>query len=318
MRNSQHRIGRWKLVAIAAVILPVVWQVPVGATRHAVAPTLASVARQAAPPQATPVPMVNADVVTLVKAGLGEAVIVGAIRSAPAHAFDLGPDGLVALKQAGVTDAVILVMQNPTVPIAAAGASSSSTASAGPLDGYESGIYLDHGDSKTGLTLLEPTAFSQGKAGGMWASALTYGIYKAKWKAVVRGAQSNIRTKNQQPTFYFRFEATGTALGSASGAATSPNEFVLVQMFKKKDSRELIVGEAGALGANAGTRPEDTVPFNVEKIGPGQYRVTPLEVLGPGEFCFFNAAGSVNLTAGATGRLFDFGVERVQGQPGRK
>jgi hypothetical protein len=99
---------------------------------------------------------------------------------------------------------------------------------------------------------LEPAVFTQGKSGSLFASMMTYGLVKAKWKAVVRNAQANVRTKNQKPTFYFRFESTSTNLGSSGGfagmaaAATSLNEFVLVQMTTKKDARELIVGEVGA------------------------------------------------------------------------
>lgn len=80
-------------------------------------------------------------------------------------------------------------------------------------------------------------------------------------------------------------------------------------MTRRKNDRELIVGEFGALGASTGTRSEDTVPFKVERLAPGLYRVTPEEELGPGEFCFFYAAGAGALGQGAVGKLFDFGVD---------
>ena len=68
---------------------------------------------------------------------------------------------------------------------------------------------------------------------------MTYGIYKAKWKAVVRSPKANIRTAAERPTFYFYFEQTSSALGAVGGfagslsAAASPNEFVLAQMSQK-------------------------------------------------------------------------------------
>lgn len=306
------------MLALAAVLLQGDLLRP-----HTAAPaSIRAAVRQAQDP---PPPMTNGDVMKLAKAGLGDAVIVAAIREAKTLRFDISIDGLVALKQAGVSDAVIAVMQHPervsAVEVAAvspppAGGGTAGAKQPGPLDAYEPGIYLDHGDGQTPYALLEPTVFTQGKTGGTFASAMTYGLYKAKWKAVIRNSEANIRTRNQQPTFYFRFEGTSAGLGSSGGlagllaAATSPNEFVLVQMMRKRDSRELIVGEAGALGANTGTRSEDTVPFKVEKIGPGQYRVTPTEVLGPGEFCFFHSAGAAMMQGGAAGKLFDFGVDR--------
>lgn len=51
-------------------------------------------------------PMTNDDVIKMVKGGLGEATVVQAINAAE-PAFDTSPDGLVRLKQGGVSDAVI-------------------------------------------------------------------------------------------------------------------------------------------------------------------------------------------------------------------
>jgi len=47
-------------------------------------------------------PLTNADVIKMVKGGLPESVIVGAIQSSPAK-YDTSPDGLIALHTAGVT-----------------------------------------------------------------------------------------------------------------------------------------------------------------------------------------------------------------------
>jgi len=58
--------------------------------------------------------MTNNEVIQLVTASLSEQVIITSIRQAPTKTFDLSPTGLLALKKAGVTDAVILVMQNDT------------------------------------------------------------------------------------------------------------------------------------------------------------------------------------------------------------
>ena len=50
--------------------------------------------------------MTNDDVIKMVKGGLGEATVIQAIDAAEAG-FDTSPDGLVRLKQGGVSDAVI-------------------------------------------------------------------------------------------------------------------------------------------------------------------------------------------------------------------
>jgi outer membrane lipoprotein SlyB len=63
-------------------------------------------------------PMTNDDVIKMVKGGLGEATVIQAIDAAEAG-FDTSPDGLVRLKQGGVSDAVIQKIlgkkSNPTV-----------------------------------------------------------------------------------------------------------------------------------------------------------------------------------------------------------
>lgn len=203
----------------------------------------------------------------------------------------------------------------------ATGATASSPLPPGvPPEIASAGIYVEVGeDGPARYVALEPTVFSGAKSSGGFASYMTAGLYKAKWKAVLPRRDAVVRTRVQQPTLYFRFDQTASSPGTviASGgfiAATSPNEFVLVQMTRKKDARELIVGEVGAFQMNAGTRAQDTVPVRVEKVAPGIYRVTPTEVLGPGEFCVFHAAGMTALPGGGvTGKLFDFGVD----PPGR-
>lgn len=58
--------------------------------------------------------MTNTDVINMVAAKLGDAVIITAIQSAPRADFDLSPKGLIALKQNGASDAVIAAMQKAT------------------------------------------------------------------------------------------------------------------------------------------------------------------------------------------------------------
>jgi hypothetical protein len=79
------------------------------------------------PPSQGPSKMTNDEVIQLVTAGLSEQVIITSIRQAPAKAFDLTPTGLIALKKAGVSDAVIVVMQERGTPVQAAAAGEAKT-----------------------------------------------------------------------------------------------------------------------------------------------------------------------------------------------
>jgi len=64
--------------------------------------------------------MTNADVIKMVAAKLSDDIIISAIASAPKKNFDLGADGLIALKRAGASDAVVAAMQGRAAPTAPA------------------------------------------------------------------------------------------------------------------------------------------------------------------------------------------------------
>ena len=60
--------------------------------------------------------LTNDGVIKLVKAGLSEDFIIASIKNAPKKAFDVSPDGVIALKAAGVTERVMLIMSGIEPP----------------------------------------------------------------------------------------------------------------------------------------------------------------------------------------------------------
>ena len=86
----------------------------------AVLSVFAVVGRQAA---AQPKPLVNADIVKMVKAGLAEDTIVLAIQNKPS-AFDTSPEELIHLKEQGVPQGILNAMLNASSPPPAAPAPS--------------------------------------------------------------------------------------------------------------------------------------------------------------------------------------------------
>lgn len=291
----------------------------------------------------TPAPkgMTNDDVIQMVQGGLGESVVLAAIRTAKSTAFDISPTALLALKKSGVSDAIVSTMIDPksaptpsapAVPVVAPAFLGTAPANgdararidsptASPEIPRDPGIYWDKGrDGAHDLTVLEPTVFSQAKTGGFFKSAMTYGIAKINWKAVVRGSAAARHIDEPRPVFFFYFENRGSGLGNTGGFAgwlsnaTSPNEFVLVRMKSKSTERELIVGEIGAFGGSSGTRSKDTVDVQIERLSGGIYRVTPAIALEDGEYCFFYAGGmnTLGLGTGSAGKLFDFGIYKAK------
>lgn len=266
--------------------------------------------------QQSPKKMNNNDVIEMLGLGLTDEVIIDKIHAAPETDFDTSIEGLKALKTAKVSDAVIRAMINPhPAPPSIASAGKESATAGDPNDPnsqHDPGIYV-YAKSKNGLqlTMLEPTVYSQGKSGGMFKSAMTYGIAKVKWKAVVKGAHANVKTADRGAAFYFYFEESTPGLSHASfGGTTTPNEFTLLKFEEKKDSRETVVMQGNAFGASSGTDQKANTGFSFTKLKPGVYKVVPEAPLTPGEYCFLSPTGIGAFGAGSAGatRLFDFSV----------
>ena len=255
-------------------------------------------------------------VIKLSQSGLSDAVIIAQIKKRP-QPFNLSPDELLQLKDAHVSNSVIEAMMPPSGSPAVANPAVVTTASAGdacnPLVDRESGIYMCSATSRGSRILaeLEPTVYSQGRMGGYWASAMTYGIAKIKWKAVVRSPHAAVSTVDRDTVFYFYFEEKGAGLSHSSAITSTPNEFDLLHFDVKKETREAIVMQMNSFGGmQTGSQDNATVRFTSTKVRPGVYKVTPSTPLQPGEYCFLSGQ-SVNAFmpgAGSANRLFDFGI----------
>lgn len=202
--------------------------------------------------QSGPVPGLNNDeIIRLVKGGLGEDTIVLKIESSKGT-FDTSTDAIIRLKAAGVPEAVIRAMLAPGAP--------KSPAREG------AGLFLKDGER---LARMDPT------------------IYFTKIGAIfLTGAHARMGARIAQPKFVFSF-----ADGLAQLAFAGPNEFLLVRLDGKEDSREVGVGVKG-LG-------DKTLLLKVTDLGDRRYEVTPDKPLAPGEYGFFHML---------TGRVFDFSV----------
>jgi hypothetical protein len=256
-------------------------------------------------------------VIRLSQSGLSDAVIIAQIQKRP-QPFNLSPDELLQLKDARVSNNVIEAMMPPSSAPAVANPVATTTASQGdaddPLADHDAGIYMYYTTSsgKHKLVELEPTVYTQGKSNGYFATAMTYGIAKIKWRAIVRSPHSAISTVDPNAVFYFYFEEKGAGLSHSSfNASTStPNEFTLLHFDVKKDSRETIVMQMNAFGGQTGSQDNAIVQFTSTKLRPGVYKVTPSTPLHPGEYCFLSGQGFGGFMPGAASanKLFDFGI----------
>jgi hypothetical protein len=254
----------------------------------------------------------NDDIVQMVQAKLADQVIIAKIKSSQCK-FDTSTDALIKLKIAGVSDAVLQAMAEYGVPATtvAAAAAAPPPDPNDPDSPHAPGIYYYRQDSAgRQMTELEPTSYAGQKMGGFFKSGMTGGLAKVKSKVAIQGSQASLRLTEARPTFYFYFEEKAGSFGSSGGlgeSPSSPNDFVLARMERKKNARELVVGQMGMTGGSSGVRSKDTVPYDAEKLRPGVYKVQLQGDLEPGEYCFFFARSGQ--TMGLTGgKLFDFGV----------
>jgi hypothetical protein len=297
------------------------------------------------------------DVIALTRAGLSDDLIMAQLKQRK-QVFELSADQLIQLRNAKVSDAVVKVMLNPEggqaqstgvvapaqgpaapqpvvvqspflagLPLAK---SSGATPAPGttdtsnsndPMASHDSGIYLytsDHGGHPL-MTPLERAGYQGAKTGGLFASALTSGIVKAKTRAVIPGPKAGIRVTDSPAVFYFYFDNKDAGLGKTFfgvGNLSDPNQFALINLELHKANRETIIGQFSALGSSSGSDEKSMIPFKTERVRPGLYKVTVTE-LNSGEYCFMASGHSMvggpmgAYGGGATGAIdiFDFGVD---------
>lgn len=266
--------------------------------------------------------LTNQSVIDLIKAGMGDEVVIAKIKVSPAR-FDLSTDQIIALKQKGVSGPVLAAMIGaPTTPVSAAAAYSAD--SPDPMVPHPSGVYMLQPEPAPGrMDRINPTTSNQTKTGGFLGYALTGGIASMSFKAVIPNRSARVFTATTNPVFFFYFDQTNTNLSSGGGfnamfgpgaAITSPSEFSLVRFESKENRRETKVGKFNIGGAKSGVMDKDRIPFEYDQVTPGVFRVRPSNDLIPGEYGFLYSVsgGGVGMSGagGMMARIFDFSIRR--------
>ncbi len=129
--------------------------------------------------------LTNDSILKLVKAGMGDDLIVNMVNTQPAN-YSLGAEDLIALKKGGVSERVISAMVTKTSNPAAAPAPAvaPTVPPAGPVN--EIGVYY----KKAGVwTDIDPEVVSF-KSGGVLKSLATDGLVKGDMNGHLKGAHS--------------------------------------------------------------------------------------------------------------------------------
>jgi hypothetical protein len=250
--------------------------------------------------------LTNDAVVKMVKAGLGDDIVIGTIRSQTAQ-FVTSPDDLIALKKAGVSDKIIAAMMekgsapapaappnsgNPLVTSAPAPATPAAAAAPTPAPVVsEVGVYYNKNGAWADLL---PEVVNS-KSGGVLKTIGTAGIVKGDVNGHVNGLHS--RNTLAPPMEILIYTPEGVAI----------TEYQLLHLREQKDSREFRTATGGVFHASGGAT-RDLMTFDSKKVAPRTYLIT-LQNLAAGEYGFLPAVGSESAgQSGRIGKIYSFRV----------
>jgi hypothetical protein len=140
----------------------------------------------------------NTQVIEMVKAGLPDDVVVGAIKSG-SKSLDASPMALVALKKAGVSDIVLRAVVESTgtsasTPTTSENRSVSNRQLPGTLIYGGGGVIMIDGNTQTNLTLT-PISYRPGMMRRFTGHILGKAI------AVIKSGPATIRSNSRRPSF---------------------------------------------------------------------------------------------------------------------
>lgn len=249
--------------------------------------------------------LTNQSILDMIELGFSSDIIVAKIESSDSD-FDTTIESLKQLKEKGVSDAIIVAIINKTK----SDIESYNNTDNGPKED-KIGLYINDGQE---LRKIFPTVFSGSKTNTL-GSALSYGLASASISSVLNNPTSTNIVNTCIPEFIFFFGHPTSQQNFNNGnnwwffTATSPNEFVLVKLDKKRKSREIRTGSVNLYaGTNIGVDENSVIPFEIAPIDDYTFKVSSTDPLKPGEYCFFYR-GAIPQGGYNNQAVFDFSVQ---------
>ena len=221
-------------------------------------------------------PVTNADIVTMVKAGLPESTIIIAIKQG-LSAFDTSPTALVDLKNQGVSPAILEAMMQPAAmpPTAKTGTGNAL------LDAYAE---MSAGGGRS-VVLIDGGARSEMKYATMQSQGrVNFAPFApSKVYSKLDGAHSSCRVSSDMPRFEF----------SMSRDIQPSTRVALISFAVRGNSRIIQSMSASMVGVSSGFPKERIVATEITEVkseddpttsGETLYVATPTGTLPPGEY----------------------------------
>ncbi len=241
--------------------------------------------------------LTNADIIKMQSAGLSENIILASVNEQPA-AYDTSTDGLLALKKAGVSDAVVAAMISRNAAMKSgvanpAGTNMTAPPPAGPPPGVdEVGVYYQ---DKNKAWHPVPSEIVNTKSGGLLKSIASDGIVKGDINGHIRGAESTTKL------------TTGSNLLIFMPETFSANDYILVKLHKNSDNREFRAMTGGVFHSSGGAA-KDSIPFGSQKLAPHVYELTFGAPLSPGEYGILPPGAISTSNLAASGKIYSFSI----------
>ncbi len=236
-------------------------------------------------------PILNNDaVVRMSKAGLDSALILQTVRTQPGR-YSTGPDDLIALKEAGVPQAVIAAMMAHGSGLAEHVEAPVETSPLSP-DVDENGVYRK--DKEGRWVLLSPELVHY-KSGGWAKSTLTHDIVKKDKNGEISGAQSPAVLR------------AGDELLILAPPNADAIEYQLLRFRLHANSREFRASTGGVFNSKDGTE-RDQVAIQPKRVGPRVFAFAIPADIGGGEFGVL-PPGSASVPGIAfAGKIYTFAI----------
>lgn len=230
-------------------------------------------------------------VIRMTKAGLEEALILQTVRTQPGT-YQTGPDDLIALKEAGVSPAVVSAMM-------AHGSGLAERASETPVavvplspDVDENGVYHKDRDGKWVLVSPELVHY---KSGGWLKSTATNGIIKKDRNGEVAGGQSSLVLR------------PGEELMIVAPANVDPIEYQLLRFRLHSNSREFRA-ETGGVFTTRDTTQRDLVLIQPKRVASRIFSFAIPMDIGGGEYGVLPPGSASTPGIAFAGKIYTFAI----------
>jgi hypothetical protein len=236
----------------------------------------------------------NDTIIRMFKAGIGDDVIIQTIQLQPGH-YDTSPDALIALKQAGVSDHVLSIMQAHGTGLAVRTQRPQSTDPVEaptllPPPGIE-GIGIYYKDTR-GVWVPMESEIVHIQSGGFLKSTLTHNIIKEDHNGVVTGTEAKLVLP--RPVEFLLYTPDGTDGG----------EYELIRFRLNSKNREFRVLTGGVIHSTGGAQRDD-VEIHPVKTAPRTWTFSlPGDI--PGAEYGILPPGTGNVTNG--GKIYTFAI----------